>query len=83
MRRLPRQSLNAVFDDDLLRVLDSIGRRSSFEDGLERCKFCREKVDLSNLSSLFKQSGDIKFVCDKPECLRALYLMVRNGEVTL
>lgn len=83
MPRMPRQQVNAVFDDDLMQVLEDLGIRKKFERGEEKCKFCRKVVDLSNLASLFKQSGDIKFVCDSPECLHALYTMLRNGEVTL
>jgi hypothetical protein len=83
VQRIPRENLNAVFDDDLMKVLEDLGLWKKFERGEEKCKFCRASVDLSNLTSLFKQSGDIKFVCDSPECLHALYLMLRNGEVTL
>lgn len=83
MPRIPHEKLNAVFDDDLMKVLDDLGVRKKFERGDEKCKFCRSTVDLSNLASMFRQSGTIKFVCDSPECLHALYLMLRNGEVTL
>lgn len=83
MSRIPREQMNAIFDDDLLEVLDDIGRRGKFERGEEKCKFCRQVVSLSNLSSLFQQSGDIKFVCDSPECLSGLHMLLRDGEVTL
>lgn len=83
MQRMPREQVNAVFDDDLMRVLGDLGVRKKFERGDEKCKFCRNVVDLSNLASLFRQSGDLKFVCDSPECLHSLYLMLRSGEVTL
>lgn len=43
MPRLPRESFNAVLDDDLLNMLDALSRKESFELGEEGCKFCLQK----------------------------------------
>ncbi len=59
-RKLPKlnhETINAVFDDDLLELLETLGRRRKFEFGEENCNYCGEQVDLSNLASLFRQSG--------------------------
>lgn len=72
MPRLPKESFNAVLDDDLLNMLDALSRKESFELGEERCKFCLQKKDIDNLDWLHKQSGDIKFIYDSVECSRAI-----------
>lgn len=83
MSKLKRERLNAVFDDDLLSLLGDLGILAKFEHGELKCKFCRVSIAHSNLSSLFKQSGEIKLVCDKQECLQELYTLLRTGEVSL
>ena len=83
MSKLMRQKLNAVFDDDLLPMLEQLGLLSKFNNGRVKCKFCQGVITEGNLSSLFKQSGEIKFICDKQECLAKLYELIRVGEVNL
>jgi len=62
----------AVHDDDLVGFLDSLGVLSDVKRGDARCKFCRQVISLDNLVAVFPESGDIKFVCDKPGCLALL-----------
>ena len=38
-------------------------------NGQKKCKFCSNPVNMDSISSVFAESGDIKFVCDKPECV--------------
>jgi hypothetical protein len=64
--------ISAVHDDDLVGFLDSLGVLSDVKRGEARCKFCRQAMTLDNLIAVFPESGDIKFVCDKPGCLALL-----------
>lgn len=64
--------ISAVHDDDLVGFLDSLGVLSDVKRGEVRCKFCREIISLDNLVAVFPESGDIKFVCDRPGCLAFL-----------
>ncbi len=82
-RELEKQSVKAVHDDDLDALLESLGVRSRFLNGEITCKFCRGIVTKENLHSLFPQSGDIKFVCDRRECVEELTSLLREGEVSL
>jgi hypothetical protein len=64
--------ISAVHDDDLVGFLESLGVLSDVKRGEARCKFCREVISLDNLVAVFPESGDIKFVCDRPGCLALL-----------
>jgi hypothetical protein len=67
-----RSSLHAVHDDDLVAVLEALGLARDFDGGRLTCKFCGDVITWSNLHSLFPESGDIKLVCSKPECVKSL-----------
>ena len=64
--------ISAVHDDDLVGFLKGLGVLAEVERGRAKCKFCREAVTLDNLAAVFPESGDVKFVCDKPGCLKKL-----------
>lgn len=66
------KKINFVLDDDLEGLLKKIGVFSDFKENKKKCKFCKEVVNMKNLHSIFKESGDIKFICDKPECVKEL-----------
>ncbi len=72
MASVAKSVISAVHDDDLVGFLDSLGVLSDLERGEVKCKFCREVINLNNLVAVFPESGDIKFVCDKPACLARL-----------
>lgn len=67
-----RATISAVHDDDLVGFLSGLGVLSDVRYGKAKCKFCREVVDLDSLAAVFPESGDVKFICDKPRCLSLL-----------
>lgn len=83
MRQLPREPIRAVHDDDLEELLEGLGILGRFRAGRLSCKFCHDTVAFANLHSIFPQSGSIKVVCDRPDCLRQLYELLRGGVVSL
>lgn len=74
-----RTTISAVHDDDLVGFLDSLGVLPDVKYGKAKCKFCREVVSLDNLVAVFPESGDIKFLCDRPGCLA--YLAEHRSEL--
>lgn len=66
------KKINLVYDDDLDGFFKKIGVLDDFKNNRKKCKFCRNVVNFDNLHSIFKESGDIKFICDKPECIKQL-----------
>ncbi|MGD0161400.1 MAG: hypothetical protein ABSB39_02935 [Candidatus Sulfotelmatobacter sp.] len=69
---MTKATISAVHDDDLVHFLDGIGVLNDVKSGNANCKFCRQSVNLENLVAVFPESGDIKFVCDRPGCLADL-----------
>jgi hypothetical protein len=75
--------MKAVFDDELRGFLERLGVWPKFERGELKCKFCGTQISFENLHSLFPQSGDVKFVCDRPECTQQLQDLLNEGTVSL
>lgn len=66
------EKLNAVYDDELMGVLEQLGVAKDFARGELQCAFCGDTITWDNLYSLFPDSGAVKFSCDKPECVNQL-----------
>lgn len=81
--RLPKEKVRAVHDEDLEKILEGLGVLNKFKNGELKCKFCNTIINFSNLHSIFPQSGSIKLVCDNSDCVRELYRLLREGEVSL
>jgi hypothetical protein len=77
-----KNTLKAVHDDDLVAYLSSLGVDTS-GSAIGTCKFCRDEVTLDNLAAIFPESGALKLVCDRRECLLALQGHVLEGKVHL
>lgn len=67
---LAKENISAVHDDDLLTFLESIGLLHSVRAGKEKCKFCRETIDISSIQTIFPDSGSIKIACNREECIQ-------------
>ena len=74
---------DAVFDDELQPFLEKLGVWGKFQRGELRCKFCQTTITFENLHSMFPQSGDIKFVCERAECTRMLAELLNDGTVKI
>lgn len=64
-----KESVSAVHDDMFEGFLRKLDVYDDVINGRKKCKFCGEVVDYDHISSVFAESGDIKFVCEKPECI--------------
>lgn len=81
--QLPKEKVSVVHDDDLENFLEALGILGKFQHGKLLCKFCKTSITFENLHSVFPQSGDIKIVCDKPDCVRQLSDLLREGKINL
>lgn len=75
-----KETVNAVHDDKFEGFLRKLGVYEDVMNGRKKCKFCGEAVEYERISSVFAESGDIKFVCEKPECIAKFseYLADKN-----
>lgn len=62
-------TIHAIHDDDLEEFLISINALEKYKAGHIKCCFCSERINDFNLYSIFPDSGDIKFSCNKPTCI--------------
>lgn len=62
--------LKAVHDDDLKSLLESLGVYERVEEGHYKCLFCGERITVDNLGSIISHEGEIKFSCNRDECLQ-------------
>lgn len=67
-----KETLTAVYDDDLMGVLRELGVEKDFLRGSLNCHFCGDTITWDNLHSIFPLGGTVKLGCDKPECVEKL-----------
>jgi hypothetical protein len=77
-----KETVNAVHDDKFEGFLRKLGIYNDVINGGKKCKFCGEVVNYDHISTVFAESGDIKFVCEKPECIAKFseYLADKNND---
>lgn len=65
-----RASIKAVWDSDLVSLLQSAGILDRLLDGDVRCVVCHKEVDLDNLGALLSDGHEIMVSCDDTQCVR-------------
>lgn len=78
-----KEKIKSVHDEDLERLLEKLGLSSKLRHEKLKCTFCKTIITLENLHSLFPQSGSIKLVCDRVECVKELSSLLREGNISL
>lgn len=72
------KNINLVHDSNLEEFLGKLEILDDFNNNKKKCKFCRNIVNSVNLHSLFKESSDVKLVCDSPECIKEAILYFKR-----
>ena len=83
MKDFIKEEINSVHDKDLEIILAGLSLLGKFNSGKLKCKFCNEIVNFQNLHSFFPETGKIKFVCDRPVCVRELHYLLRENKISL
>ena len=78
---MSKKTLQLVHDNELERLLVSLGLDKKIEEGKVRCKFCKEPVSLESIHSIFPEAGNIKVVCDSVECIKMLTFFLNSGKL--
>jgi hypothetical protein len=63
------EDMKAIYDDDLIEFLESIGEYKKIIRGKIKCKFCGEIITIDNISNIFPESGTVKYICNNPNCI--------------
>jgi len=66
--RFGKTRVKAVYDSDLMNLVESLGIRSGIEAGTYSCKFCATTITFDNLQAIQKEGGELKFICSNLEC---------------
>lgn len=75
-----RETVNAVHEDQFVGFLKTLGIYDDVMKRTKKCKFCGMPVNYDHIATVFAESGEIKLICDKPECMAKLsdYLADKN-----
>jgi hypothetical protein len=76
---MEKKKVDAVHDDDLLDLLESLELKNKFLYGKLTCSFCGDVITWDNLHSLFPDSGTIKCCCTKSDCVNQLIAKFRQS----
>ncbi|MCJ7483490.1 MAG: hypothetical protein MUO31_11045 [Thermodesulfovibrionales bacterium] len=71
---MEKHKVRAVYDDDLLDLLDLIGIRKALEVGQLKCHECGDPVKLDNLQAIVPLGKNIGVLCSKTICLKTFQL---------
>lgn len=78
---MTRSVLKAVYDPDLEELMGRLGLLGAFRAGKLKCAFSGEIITWDNLHAFFPEGGDVKAVCDRPQCVRCLVHKLEPPEV--
>lgn len=70
--RFKRVKIRVVHDEDLIKLLDSIGITEQIDKGEYRCMHCEKTVSLDNLWAIKIKEKKIYIVCSNSECLNKI-----------
>jgi hypothetical protein len=67
-----KKQVDAVYDADLLRLLENLGLKDAFEAETLVCVFCGEIITWENFHSIFPYENDVKVCCTRLKCVNRL-----------
>lgn len=69
---MERHRLRAVYEDDLIKLLESIGIKRAIEKGEQKCHVCNEIVTIESIQAIIPLGKDIGVLCSKTTCLNKI-----------
>lgn len=66
------KNIYAVYEDDLLALLESVGLKDKVIKGEEKCFVCGKSVVFENLYAVIKIKGEYKIMCSSTTCMNSL-----------
>ena len=64
--------INCVHDDDLEKLLKSLGVYEDVVLGNFNCLFCQKTITMENIDAIVPYEGTVQFTCDCEECHKKL-----------
>ena len=69
---MERHRIRVIYEDDLIKFLESIGIKSAIEKGRLRCHVCNEVVTIETLQAVIPLGTNIGVLCSKKTCLNRI-----------
>ena len=69
---MERHRLRAIYEDDLIKFLESIGIKSAVRSGDLRCRVCNKVVSIDTLQAVIPMGNKVGIVCSKKKCLNKI-----------
>ena len=64
-----KEILSVVHDRDFVDFLQRIHVYDDVMSGKCHCFFCNKQIDVDNISNVFSEKGNARFVCDDMQCI--------------
>lgn len=71
LRSLRKAEVNAVDDEGLSELLESLGLSGELNQGRLRCINCHDVITAETLQAIIPHGNQIAVVCWKPPCIQA------------
>jgi len=75
---MEKENLKIIHEKNLRNYLEKVGVFGFVKKGKAKCEFCNEMVTLENIYALFPYLRQVKFVCEKPTCIRQFSIYIRG-----
>ncbi len=67
-----KNNLKAVYDDDLVNYLKSVGLYDAISSGSHLCKYCGKPITTDSLEVIVPKKDGPIFVCNNKNCLNQM-----------
>ena len=74
MSKSKEQTISAVHEKDLKKLLTSLNLLKEVNDGHIKCNFCGKTITLENLQCIYPANSKIVFCCDDIVCFEKTLL---------
>ncbi len=67
---MKKKKIQALFKEDIERILHSINELEPIENGERICKYCSRTITLQNIQLIIPRKENLfDYVCDNPNCI--------------
>jgi hypothetical protein len=80
-RRIHRQKIKAVHDDDLEQFLASLGILEKLKEGRLYCSLCRTQITMENIGVIQPKDNEINLICNRISCLSEVEVDTEERDV--
>ena len=76
-----KESIDIIYPDEVEQFFKRIGYIEELRVENIKCYSCGDVITLDNFKGLFKEKGQLFFVCNKEECLSELMVPCSKQEL--